>query len=214
MAYPLSHSDFPPFAELSLNDSQRSKSRWPTSHLQSTPDTKVFSFQPYTAEQKNLVSPPQHLSRWSVPGWQSSLDFGSDMIPPLQSNTENMHSSWGTPYHPKATMESLFLPRLSLPDLSDCEFLPLSAAPQTCCLTLAVRSPFIAYRYMLVRLFGCFCVITAPIYPCHLQYSCCCTPTTPLSLPYISPVRPARCRRRSLPSALRKESTEAEAGIR
>ena len=128
MSFPSSHPDFPPFADLSLNDSQRS---WQTPQLQSKPD---FPLQSYTAESNN---PSRHLSGWSVPGWQSSLDFGSDMIPPY-SNTVNLPPSWGTPYYPKATMESLFLPRLSLPDLSDCEFFEsLSAFLQTYCLTSA-----------------------------------------------------------------------------
>ena len=209
-----SHSDFPPFAELSLNDSRQSNSRCPTPHLQSNLDPTVFSFRPFTTiEPKNLSSPLYHLSQWSVPGWQSSLDFESDIIPPY-SNTENTPPSWGTQYYPKATMESLFLPRLSLPDLSDCGFESLSAILRAYCLTSAVCSPLVAYRYVFVRLFGCFILIPAVIYPCHLQYSCCRPSTTPLSLTNISSIRFARCGCRSLPSTVHKGSTQAKAGGR
>ena len=145
MAYPF--SDFPPLADLSLNDSRRPAARRTTLVRLSNPSQHTLTFPTYQMQRRDLSWSGRHHSRWSVPGWQSTLDFGSDSVPPLHSST---FEPWG-PSMPKSTMESLFLPRMSLPDL-DCEF---------CCLyrttiqsdTVSTSGSF-AIRHEFVHLFG------------------------------------------------------------
>lgn len=130
MAYSSSIFEFPPLAKLSLNHCHRPTSR--TSHMQSLPSHSNFTFTSYQLHehcQQHLSPSGQYSSRWSVPGWQASLDRGSNSVPPLYSNTEFEKSSWGTmlPTCPKSNMDSLFLPRLPLLDLD------LSSSPSDTC---------------------------------------------------------------------------------
>lgn len=123
MTYPLSASDFPPLADLSLNDSHhRPASRRPTSHVQSPSVITFSAYQMQGRDQQHLSQSGQYQSQWSVPGWQSTLYLASDSssVPPIYSHDSfETPSSMPLPYT-KSTMESLFLPRLSLPEL-DCE---------------------------------------------------------------------------------------------
>jgi hypothetical protein len=120
MTYPLSPSDFPALADLSLNDSHRPASRRPTSHVESSSAFSFPLYQMQAQDQQHLSRSGQYQSQWSVPGWQSTLYLASDSVPPIYSHGPlESPSSMHLPYT-KSTMESLFLPRLSLPDL-DCE---------------------------------------------------------------------------------------------
>lgn len=119
MAYSSSVFEFPPLAKLSLNDCHRAASQ--TSHMQSLPSHSNFTFTSYRLHehcQEHLSPSGQYQSRWSVPGWQASLDRESNSVP-LYLNSEFEASSWGTmvPTYSKSNMDSLFLPRLPLLDL-------------------------------------------------------------------------------------------------
>jgi len=120
MSYPLSVSDFPPLAELSVNDFHRPASRRASSdHSNSTCALTCPTFQIQgQGLLEHHLSSHRYPSQWSVPGWQSTLQFASDSSPPSHLNVGFEASSWDTsmPYH-KFKMESLFLPRISLPEL-------------------------------------------------------------------------------------------------
>src|SRR5882762_653205 len=112
MAYPLAMSDLPPLADLSLNDSHRPPSRRPTSHVHSNSTRRILTFPTYQMRgqdplEHHLSWSNRHQSQWSVPGWQSTLQYASDSIPPLHSNSGFEAPSWGTSMlYPKLTMES------------------------------------------------------------------------------------------------------------
>lgn len=191
MAYSLSFADLPPMDELSLDDSQRPASRWTTSFAQTPSRLSPLSltFPSYIGVHDLTPTKPftdSYLSRWSVPGWQSTLDFGADLVPSLYSNTEFEAPSWGTPQFSKSPTRSLFLPRLPLPEIDRKSL--LASILRRHLISDFLRSSTIAFRYVFVRIFGPV-IFTSVISTCGMRYSRRCTSPSPVPFPHISSIR-------------------------
>jgi hypothetical protein len=138
MAYPSSAIEFPPLADLSLNDCHPASHGLP-SHVPSRSTFTFPSYQLHDPHQQPHLSPSGHYrSRWSVPEWQAGLEQGSNSVPSLYTNAQFESPSWGTmiPPYPKSNTGSLFLPRLPLLDLE----LP-SSPSDTCSSAYSDLSP-------------------------------------------------------------------------